>query len=225
MPALTPRERFLKERQRKQNLIFAVTTAVMAALVLLSLLVLTGLIPVPIGDEFSKATKYASAGTRPCPAGEAKPVDPASIRVQVLNTTSRQGLAASGTNLLKSVGYTPLEAGNASPEYAGTVEIDVGPAGVNEAYTVARFFPKSKVVLTEATDKTVSVLLGTFYDDSLSADDAKRISASQANLQAPSGCLPLSDEDEARALAPATSQSGAQSGAQSGGDAGDESGQ
>lgn len=219
-PALTPRQRFLKERQRKQNLVFAVTTAVMAALVLLSLLVLSGLVPIPIGDEFSKATKYASAGTTPCPAGDATPVDAASITVQVLNTTSRQGLASSGTELLASVGYTPLEAGNASPEYAGAMEIDAGPAAVNAAYTVARFFPKSKVVLTESTDSTVTVLLGTFYDDSLTADEAKRISESTAALESPAGCLPLSDEDAALATAESAGQSGAQSGAESGAQSG-----
>lgn len=194
-PVLTPRQRFLKQRQRRQNFVFAVTGAVLLALALLSLLVLTGLVPVPFANEFSKTTKHATAGTIPCPAEGALPVDPSTITVQVLNTTSRQGLAGEATNVLVTAGYSPLEAGNASPEYAGVVEIDAGPAAVNEAYTVARFFPKSKVVLTEATDKTVTVLLGTFYDSSVAADELARIAESREPLKAPAGCLALSEED------------------------------
>lgn len=212
---LTPRQRFLKERQRRQNLVFAVTGAVMAAVALLSVLVLSGLVPVPFADGFSKATKYAEAGSVPCPLEGAAPVAASSITVQVLNTTSRQGIASEATTMLENAGYAPLEAGNSTPEYAGVVEIDAGPAGVNDAYTVARFFPKSKVVLTEATDKTVTVLLGTFYDGPLAADALKRTMESTAALAAPKTCLPLSEEDAARASSTAP-ESGAQSDAQSG---------
>ncbi len=217
MPALTPRQRFLKERQRKQTLTFALTTAIMAALALVSGLVLTGLLPVPFGNAFSKPIKYASAGLVPCPPEGATPVSPESVKVQVLNTTSRQGLALTASTMLTNIGYSPLEAGNATPEYSGTAEINAGPAAVVDAYTVARFFPKSKVVLTESTDRTVTVLLGTFYDPTVSPDELHRISESKAAFKAPAGCLPLSDDDLAALEAPQSLQSGAQSGAQSGG--------
>lgn len=204
---LTPRQRFLKQRQRRQNIVFASTGTVMLALALISLLVLTGLIPVPFANDFSKGTKYATPGTIPCPAEGATPVDPSTIQVRVLNTTSRQGLASEATTLLVNAGYEPLEPSNASPEYAGVVQIDVGPAAVDEAYTVARFFPKSKVVLSESTDKTVTVLLGTFYDSSSVSDEVGRIAESKDPLKGPSGCLPLSEESLKKA-----EQAAAQSG-------------
>lgn len=216
MQALTPRQRFLKERQRKQTLTFALTTAVMTLFALVSGLVLMGVVPVPFGNSFSQPVKYASAGTIPCPPEGATPVAPESVTVQVLNTTSRQGLALTASTMLTNMGYAPLEPGNAAPEYSGTAEIDAGPAAIIDAYTVARFFPKSKVVLTESTDKTVTVLLGTFYDPAISPDELQRISQSTSAFSVPTGCLPLSDEDLAALKTSQSAQSAAQSDAQSG---------
>lgn len=215
MPALTPRQRFLKERQRKQTITFACATAIMTVLALVSGLVLTGLLPVPFGNSFSKPVKYASAGTIPCPPEDAQPVDPKSSKIQVLNTTNRQGLALTVSTMLATVGYTSLEVGNATPEYSGTAQIEAGPAAILDAYTLARFFPKSKVVLTESTDKTVSVLLGTFYDLAISPEELHRIAESRSPLSGPTGCLPLSEDAIAALDTAESAQSGSQSGAQS----------
>lgn len=209
-PALSPRQRFLQERQRRQNVTFAVTIVVMLVLALLSALILTGIVPVPFGNSFSKAEKFATSGKVPCPPEKTLPVDPASVKVQVLNTTSRQGIASEATEMLTAAGFAPAEPGNYSTEYAGTVEIDTGIAGVVDAYTVARFFPNSKVILTDATDKSVTVLLGTLYDGALNADEIQQILNSTDALTAPAQCLPLSDDDLERIA------NGGQSGAQSG---------
>lgn len=193
-PLPTPRQRYLYERQRKQNYTFAIVGIAMSVVALISILVMLNIIPIPFGNEFSRAVKYAETGDTPCPSAGAKPVDPASISVQVLNTTSRQGLASEATSMLESAGYQPLEAGNATEVYPGAVEIDAGPTAIDDAYTVARFFPDAKVVLTDSTDKTVSVLLGTFYDGALSAEETQAVINSQTALQGPNSCLPLSEE-------------------------------
>lgn len=213
MPALTPRQRFLKTRQRRQALTFTVTGAILAAVAIVSVLVLAGIVPVPIGNEFSHAVKYAKPGDVPCPTSSTL-VDPAGIRVQVLNTTSRPGLASDATNMLSTAGYTPLEPGNAVSEYPGKVEIDAGPNAVDAAYTVARFFPGSKVVLTESTDTTVTVLLGNFYDGPLSADDVQRIIDSRDPIRAPKNCVALNTDEEAEDDAEQSASSGEQSGAE-----------
>lgn len=211
MPALTPRQRFLKARQRRQALTFAMTGAILAVVAIVSALVLAGIVPVPIGNEFSRAVKYAAPGDVPCPTSTAL-VDPAGIRVQILNATSRPGLASDATTMLSTAGYTPLEPGNTVSEYPGKVEIDVGPNAVDAAYTVARFFPGSKVVLTESTDATVTVLLGNFYDGPLSADDVQRIIDSRDPIRAPKNCVAVNTDDEGDAEQSA--QSGEQSGAE-----------
>ncbi|MDC4233414.1 LytR C-terminal domain-containing protein [Actinomyces sp. B33] len=215
----SPRQRFLRERQRKQNLTFAVTGLAMAGLSLVGLLVLTGILPIP-GGEFSEEVRYAQAGDTPCPSTDARPVDPSTVTVQVLNTTSRQGIASAATQMLTAAGYAPLEAGNSMGEYPGTVEIDAGPNAVDQAYTVARFFPGAKVVLTESTDETVTVLLGTFYDGALDADRIQTVMASTAPLKGSESCLALDPEGpgsgEAGTSGPESAESGGegQSGAE-----------
>lgn len=209
---MSRRQRYLENRQRKQNLTFSITASVMAVLVILSLLVLTGIVKMPFSDKFSEAVHYADTGDVPCPSTGATPVPADEITVQVLNATSQQGLATTVTTMLTSVGYTALDPGNADSEYAGSVEIDAGPRGVDAAYTVARLFPESRIILTESTDSTVTVIVGTFYDGVQSDEDAKKTAESTSALQGQTGCL---------ALNPETMQSGEQSGSQSGSQSGE----
>ena len=64
--------------------------------------------------------------------------------------------------------------------------------GVDNAYSVARFFPGAHVRLTEATDSTVTVELGTFYDDAMSAEDVQRVLKSTDPIEQPAKCRPMS---------------------------------
>lgn len=212
---MTRRQRYLENRQRKQNLTFSITASVMAVLVILSLLVLMGVVKMPFSDKFSEAVHYAATGDVPCPSTGATPVAAEDITVQVLNATSQQGLATSVTKMLTTVGYAALDPGNSDTAYAGGVEIDVGRNAVDAGYTVARLFPDSRVILTDSTDSTVTVILGTFYDGVQSDEDAKKTAASTSPLQGLTGCL---------ALNPDTTQSGAESGTQSGSQSDSQSG-
>lgn len=166
----------------------------MLVLALISPLVLTGLVPVPFANDFSRGAKYATPGTTPCLAEGVIPVDPSMIQVRILNTVSRRGLASEATALLVNAGYEPFRPSNTSPEYAGVVQTDVGSAAVDETYTVARFFPKLEVVLDESTDRTVTVLLGTFYNSSSVSSEVGRIAGSRDPLKGFSGYLPFSEK-------------------------------
>ena len=64
------------------------------------------------------------------------------------------------------------------------MRITAGVNGVDNAYSVARFFPGAHVRLTEATDSTVTVELGTFYDDAMSAEDVQRVLKSNDSIGA-----------------------------------------
>lgn len=210
-PGMTRRQRYLENRQRKQNLTFSITASVMAVLVIISLLVLMGIVKMPFSDKFSAGVTYAATGDVPCPSTGATPVDAKQITVKVLNATNQQGLATTVTKMLTTVGYKAEDPGNATSEYAGAVEIDAGPNAVDRAYTVARLFPESRVILTDTTDTTVTVIIGTFYDGVQSDEEAKKTAAGTGALQGLTGCL---------ALNPNGSQSGAQSGSQSGSQSG-----
>lgn len=218
-PRLSPRQRYLENRQRKQNLTFSVIFSVMAVLVIISLLSILGLVSLPLPSGFSDGGKYADEGDVPCPATATTPLDPSSVTVQVLNATSRAGLAGDASSMLDKAGFQTKEVGNASSEYAGAVEIDAGPRAVDAAYTVARYFPESRVTLTDSTDTTVTVILGGFYEGVLSDEEIEKVAQDVSVLSGPATCLPLNPEtsgSESDEESGESGQSGAQSGAQSG---------
>ena len=191
-PALTPRQRFLRERQQRQNTTFAVIGIAMIVAAVAAALVFTGIVPVPFGNDFSVKVKYAETGDIPCPTVDAKPVAPSQVTVTVINTTQHQGLASKATDMLTTAGFQTEEPKNDDIEYTGKVRITAGVNGVDNAYSVARFFPGAHVRLTEATDSTVTVELGTFYDDAMSAEDVQRVLKSTDPIEQPAKCRPMS---------------------------------
>ena len=58
-PQLSRRELYRRERQLKQNSIFSIVFSVMAGVSVLSLLVLTGILPIPFLNGFSAKVEYA----------------------------------------------------------------------------------------------------------------------------------------------------------------------
>ncbi len=206
-PRQTPRERYLELRQRTQAMTFSITAVVLSLLTIVSLLVLMGVVKVPVGEEFSRGADYAKVGDTPCPNPGAPVMDPAQVTVQVLNASSQQGIAGAASTMLQTAGFNTLEPGNANQNVISAVEIDAGPRGVDAAYSVARFFPESQVVLTDSTDTTVTVILGTFYHGSLTDEEVQ----SAASGDVPSGgaeCRPV-DPDMLTKLTSQSGQSGA----------------
>ncbi len=215
---LSPRERFREDRQRKQNLAFASVLSFMTVALFVSLLIVTGIVKLPFDDSFNAQVRYAEAGTTPCPVGDAEFVEPSTIQVRVLNGTSRIGIAGEATTFLQELGFSTQEPTNAET-YPGAVEINAGPRAVNEAWTVARFFPEARVKLTNATDRTVTVTLGSFYDVPIQKEEAATRLAERGELEGSSSCL-LVDPDMLKQLESAgqsedTPESGSMSGGQS----------
>ena len=87
-PALTPRQRFLRERQQRQNTTFAVIGIAMIVAAVAAALVFTGIVPVPFGNDFSVKVKYAETGDIPCPTVDAKPVAPSQVTQAVSPASS-----------------------------------------------------------------------------------------------------------------------------------------
>ena len=191
-PALTPRQRFLRERQQRQNLTFVVVGGALLVVAVIATLVFTGIVPVPFGNSFSVKVKYAEVGDIPCPTANSKPVAPSQVSVTVINTTQHQGLASKATDMLTTAGFQTEEPKNDDIEYTGRVRITAGPNGVDNAYSVARFFPGAHVRLTDSQDAAVTVELGTFYDDAMSAEDVQRVLKSTDPIAQPAKCRPMS---------------------------------
>ena len=53
-------------------------------------------------------------------------------------------------------------------------------------------FPGAHVRLTDATGSDVKVELGTFYDDTMSAEDVQRVLKSTDPVEQPAKCRPMS---------------------------------
>ncbi len=190
-PRLTPRQRYLENRQRKQNLTFSVTASVMAVLVIISALVVIGIIKVPFGNDFSASTKTAAIGGVPCPSASTRPPDPTTVTVQVLNAGNESGQAKNVTDMLTGVGYQALAPSNTTTSVATSVEIQAGPKAVDAAYSVARFFPEARIILANSAGTTVTVTIGTYYDGVLSAEDTQKAAEDDSILTGQDNCLPV----------------------------------
>ena len=171
---------------------FAIVSVVLIAIAAAAALVFSGIVSVPFGNDFSVKVKYAEVGDIPCPTADSKPVSPSQISVTVINTTQHQGLASKATDMLTTAGFQAEEPKNDDIEYTGRVRITTGPNGVDNAYSVARFFPGAHVRLTDSQDASVTVELGTFYDDAMSAEDVQRVLKSTDPIAQPAKCRPMS---------------------------------
>lgn len=186
---LTPRERYLQNRQRRQNTVFSVSISIIAVLVIVAFLLGVGLLPFPIGNDFSHKEHYAETGDIPCPAASATPVPAKSTHIQVLNASSQAGLATSVAQMFKKVGYSVGAVGNYNAQFWGSVQIEAGPKAVDAAYTVARYFTDPRIRLTSSTDSTVTVVLGEGFGQVPTSEQARVIAKSTAPLEGLSSCL------------------------------------
>lgn len=179
---------FRRRRTKRQTLVFGFAILGMVVALALGFLGLTGSILLPIGDEFSKKEVFATPGSTPCPTAGARPVDPEGARVRVFNTSSRPGLATAVGESLEALGYELAGADNA-PSYRGNVKIEAGPRGVDDAYTVARYFGSdTRIVLTDAEDRTLTIILGLNFEGMPPQGEMDEIFASHAALVPLSGC-------------------------------------
>ncbi len=121
--------------------------------ILLTALIIGGLILWSSRDD-TPTTKAAPAATCSAP--------PAGITVNVLNATSRAGIAGITADALRAQKFTVGEATNAP---AGTrvkapAEIRHGTKGADGAAVLARYVPGAALVKTERADTTVELVIG-----------------------------------------------------------------
>lgn len=189
----TTRDAFRKRRSKRQTLVFGFAILGMVVALLLGFLGLTGSILLPFGSDFTKKVHLAEPGDTPCPRPGARPVDAEGARVRVFNTTSRTGLAGTVGTSLEELGYELAGTDNSAP-YRGFVKIEAGPRGVDDAYTVARYFGNdTRIVLTDAEDRTLTITLGVSFESLPPMAELEEIAASRTALVPKTGCVPLGE--------------------------------
>lgn len=173
-----------------------------------ALLVLVVLILIAAGVVYwalqrPDGTKTATPTRRPCPSSSASvgaraPI--ASVHVQVLNSTTRTGLAASVSTSLKARGFPVAGVGNYPTAYAGTAEVRYGPAGLSAARTLLLQVPGAKLVADKRTGTGVDLVLGRHYQRLSTAAEilkatkthTKTKAQTQGRTQTSASCSPAS---------------------------------
>lgn len=138
-----------------------------AVIALLALLLLTGLVwwRVLHRNDTGSAASTCPTPTTSAPAVTTLPA-PASVTVQVLNSTSRTGIAARARTLLTDAGFQSPAAATNDPGkkvVKGVAEIRYGAASANAAKLVALYLPGATLVPTAAKSPTVVISLGLGY--------------------------------------------------------------
>ena len=112
------------------------------------------------GDIQLTASQPSASPVSACPAGPFELVDPATVTVNVLNSTSIAGLAGNGSAALEERGFTVNSVGNRSVGQTNMTAIIVsGPSGYAQAFTLQRTIPGTIYVEDERPDATVDLSL------------------------------------------------------------------
>ena len=106
----------------------------------------------------------ASAGNASC-VGASKAVTPGEVTVNVYNTTSRAGLAATVAGLLQKQGFKVATVDNdpLGKSIPGVGEIRHGPSGLEGAALAAKRLPGARVVQDYRMDASVDLVVGASF--------------------------------------------------------------
>lgn len=109
--------------------------------------------------------------TSGCPAGPFDYQDPATVDVNVFNSTNITGLAGTASEVLAERAFLVGEVGNRPVNRTGMTAIVVsGPNGYPQAFTVQRSIPNTLYVEDERTDASVDVVVGSGFEALLPAE-------------------------------------------------------
>ncbi len=137
-----------------------------ALIALVALLLLTALVWWRVLNRDDSSGKPAAA---PCPTVSTPAVvlpAPASVQIQVLNSTTRTGIAGAARKSLVEQGFlSPLLAGNLKTKHkvTGIGQIRYGAASTRAATLIRYYLPGAKLVQIPNTTKLVRVVLGPGY--------------------------------------------------------------
>ena len=192
---MTARAEYRKRTQQRQTVVFGSILATMSVLLLLSMLVWSGIIPVPFERKFSEAPDPNRAITPCLPADPTTAVDLTTITVNVYNSTNRSGIGGEASSAFTNMGISvPNPAANwSSSTLPEPARIITGPTGVVEAYTLAQYIPDSVIsIKPDETTGVLTVVLGSAWDG-LKDWQTVYLENPERQLTSAEGCVPTED--------------------------------
>lgn len=163
------------QRSRRRRRLFARQFVLLGWIVLgmvlatvLAIPFATGIVSLPFGNSFT-LSEEAKTKAPPCPPA-GTPVELSTVKANVLNGSSRNGLAKETAERLKTFGVSIGNVGNASESYAGSVRVTTGKEGIAKAYSLSRALPDSEVWVDLAKGAQINVLLGEQFQGALSKE-------------------------------------------------------
>lgn len=189
------RQRRRRHTRERQAVVFGVLLGGLAVAAFGAAAVYTGSLSLPfLSRDFSSPEPTGlAAEDSPCPPEGATPVPYGQVTVNVLNGTSRIGLAGDTASALSSRGFVVGQQVNASElgysRYNGTALIQFGTQGVAAAYTVAAQFDTPQLVLDSREDASVDVVVGSGYNALVAASDV--VLQADQPFAVPEGCIAL----------------------------------
>jgi hypothetical protein len=158
-----------------------VSLARMRAMIVLGILVLLAVVTAGWAIAQDSESPARLADRTPCvkstvPFASAVPTDPAGVRTNVYNATTRIGLATQVADQLRALGFRVGKVGNdpLGSTVDAPAEIRYGPAGAGTAQMLRAQFPGSVAKLVTRADATVDVVLGMRYESVATAAESAR---------------------------------------------------
>ena len=92
----------------------------------------------------------------------------------------------------RGVSVAQTENWKGGSKFTASARIATGPRGINAAYTIAQYFPKSVIQYDSSmSDEIISIVVGDGYQDVLTADQVKKDNP-EGKLKSAPGCVNVS---------------------------------
>ena len=158
-----------QRRRRLHNSVIGVLAVLLLVAGVLAQGLVSGWVRLPSGTGASAPTGPADE----CPAGPFPYLDPATVSVNVYNSTAAPGLAATVGSALDARGFRVEQVGNSSVNRAGmTALVLSGPSGLAAAYTLQQHVPGTEYVPDDRTDASVDMVIGSGFTELQPAEQA-----------------------------------------------------
>lgn len=141
--------------------------------------------PVAEPGVIEDKTFGAASSELTCPEPDAVPLPPGEVTVQVLNGTTRSGLAGDVSGQLAERGYEIDDIGNTG-QASGPATIVHGPEGFLAAESVRAQLSEAELRMDQREGTGVDLLLGTGYDDL--EEESAAAEALEQPVEMPEGC-------------------------------------